>query len=194
MLLHAPTAAVEELPDDKIMESYYFAEKAKAVGVGAAAKGRMKALVMQITSLRSDLPEGIYVRHGASRLDVLKVLIVGPKDTPYENGLFEFDMLCGKDFPQKPPDMQFRTTGGGRVAFNPNLYNSGKGACSISPFLVRSAGADISCSLSIALGHVDWAKLGAGSVYHPTNSCVDSGFVTSPFNPRSSHAMDPPAY
>jgi baculoviral IAP repeat-containing protein 6 len=87
----------------------------------------MKKLVMQIASLRTDLPDGIYVRHGASRLDVMKVLIMGPENTPYEHGLFEFDLFCTKDFPMKPPEMHFRTTGSGKVGFNPNLYANGKG-------------------------------------------------------------------
>jgi ubiquitin-protein ligase len=46
--------------------------------------------------------------------------------TPYENGLFEFDVFCDGEFPNKPPLVQFKTTGGGRVGFNPNLYPDGK--------------------------------------------------------------------
>ncbi|KAK0619171.1 ubiquitin-conjugating enzyme/RWD-like protein, partial [Immersiella caudata] len=86
----------------------------------------MKALVKQIATLRTSLPDGIYVRHGSSRLDIMKVLIVGPNGTPYENGLFEFDMYCGPEFPQIPPEMHFHTTGGGLVSFNPNLYPGGR--------------------------------------------------------------------
>ncbi|KAK3370507.1 hypothetical protein B0H63DRAFT_402445 [Podospora didyma] len=117
---------VAEVEDEKIFESFYFAEKARSISKESSAKGRMKKLVTQVTSLQTDLPEGIFVRHGASRLDVMKVLIVGPSDTPYEHGLFEFDLFCTNDFPRKAPEMQFRTTGGGRVGFNPNLYAVGK--------------------------------------------------------------------
>ncbi|EME44503.1 hypothetical protein DOTSEDRAFT_131036 [Dothistroma septosporum NZE10] len=56
----------------------------------------------------------------------MKAIIIGPQGTPYENGLFEFDLLCGNNFPAGPPQMQLRTTGGGAVRFNPNLYNCGK--------------------------------------------------------------------
>jgi hypothetical protein len=31
-----------------------------------------------------------------------------------------------QDYPQKPPKVQFLTTGGGTVRFNPNLYESGR--------------------------------------------------------------------
>ncbi|EME83678.1 uncharacterized protein MYCFIDRAFT_123837, partial [Pseudocercospora fijiensis CIRAD86] len=53
------------------------------------------------------------------------ILIIGPQGTPYENGLFEFDLLCQNHFPTSPPRLEFRTTGGGRVRFNPNLYDDG---------------------------------------------------------------------
>ncbi|KAK3359544.1 hypothetical protein B0T25DRAFT_101902 [Lasiosphaeria hispida] len=117
---------VSELPDEKIFESFCFTNRAREMGNLKPARGRMKKLVTQIASLRVDLPDGIYVRHGSSRIDIMKVLIVGPSDTPYEYGLFEFDVFCNGDFPQKAPEMQFRTTSGGKVAFNPNLYANGK--------------------------------------------------------------------
>jgi len=89
-------------------------------------KGRMKRLITELASLRADLPFGIFVRHGESRLDVMKILIIGPKGTPYDGGIFEFDLLCPADYPQRPPNVQFRTTGGGRYGLNPNLYSNGK--------------------------------------------------------------------
>jgi ubiquitin-protein ligase len=85
----------------------------------------MKRLMNEVATLTSSLPEGIYVRHGSSRLDIMKVMIIGPAGTPYENGLFEFDLLCPSDYPNKPPKMEFKNTGGKR--FNPNLYADGKG-------------------------------------------------------------------
>ncbi|KAK1757064.1 hypothetical protein QBC47DRAFT_297036, partial [Echria macrotheca] len=117
---------VQDLPDDTILESFYFATRARDVEALKQCDGRMKKLAMQISSLRSGLPQGIYVRHGTSRLDVMKVLIVGPSGTPYEDGLFEFDFFCNERFPLMPPEVQFRTTGGGKIGFNPNLYNNGK--------------------------------------------------------------------
>src|SRR5579862_6872914 len=40
-----------------------------------------------------------------------------------------FDVLAPWDFPNSPPRVTLRTTGGGRVRFNPNLYADGKGMC-----------------------------------------------------------------
>lgn len=121
-------ASVMDLPDDELSLNFKFTKEALEVKEAFAAKGRMKKLVAQIANLRTSLPEGIWVRHGSSRLDIMKVLMVGPKGTPYEHGLFEFDLFCPADFPNKPPSVYFRTTGGGKVRFNPNLYEEGKGS------------------------------------------------------------------
>ncbi|KAH6641146.1 hypothetical protein F5144DRAFT_545233 [Chaetomium tenue] len=112
--------------DDIMLHSFHFAAAAKKAGASKPAAGRMRKLLAQVLSLSTDLPDGIYVRHGESRMDVMKVLIVGPPDTPYEHGLFEFDLFCGPEFPKRPPEMFFRTTGGGTARFNPNLYVNGK--------------------------------------------------------------------
>lgn len=55
-----------------------------------------------------------------------KIMIAGPEDTPYSGGLFEFDCYMPLTYPETPPLMHLRTTGGGTVRFNPNLYNNGK--------------------------------------------------------------------
>ncbi|KAK3626163.1 hypothetical protein LTR56_019951 [Elasticomyces elasticus] len=116
--------AVVELPDNEIMSRHTY--RGEAERISNVATGRMKSLSLQLSNLMTSLPPGIFVRHCASRLDVMKILIIGPKGTPYEHGLFEFDLLCPANFPNSPPSMNFRTTGGGRVRFNPNLYNCGK--------------------------------------------------------------------
>ena len=37
-----------------------------------------------------------------------------------------FDFFFPGKYPNSPPTVNFRTTGGGSVRFNPNLYNCGK--------------------------------------------------------------------
>ena len=53
-------------------------------------------------------------------------MIAGPEGTPYAGGLFEFNCFMSLEYPHKPLLMHLRTTGGGSVRFNPNLYNNGK--------------------------------------------------------------------
>ena len=91
----------------------------------ARPTGQIKRIMQEIARLQASLPDGIFVRYASSRPDKMKVLIIGPRDTPYENGLFEFDLYCDSSFPSLPPKMLLRTTGGGKVRFNPNLYNTG---------------------------------------------------------------------
>jgi baculoviral IAP repeat-containing protein 6 len=120
---------VEDVPEDHILNNYYYAGKHEKVI--SVPRGRMKKLMLEMAALRTSLPEGIYVRHSSNRLDVMKVLIIGPAGTPYENGLFEFDLFCPNNYPNEPPKMQFKTTGKGMAHFNPNLYANGKGTRSM---------------------------------------------------------------
>lgn len=53
-------------------------------------------------------------------------LITGPFETPYEGGLFLFELKFPNDYPNKPPAVQLLTTGSGQTRFNPNLYACGK--------------------------------------------------------------------
>jgi len=61
----------------------------------------------------------------------LNVLIVGPRDTPYQGGFFHFFVGFGDDYPFQPPRVRLMTTDHGKVRFNPNFYNNGKICLSI---------------------------------------------------------------
>lgn len=72
----------------------------------------------------ADNLEGILVRTYESRLDLMRVLILGPKNTPYENAPFLFDFSLASGFPSEPPEAFFHswTPGGSGGRVNPNLY------------------------------------------------------------------------
>ena len=57
-------------------------------------------------------------------LNKMKFIITGPTNTPYDHGLYIFDMSLSNEYPTKPPLVHFSNHGGER--FNPNLYNCGK--------------------------------------------------------------------
>jgi len=89
-----------------------------------------RRLFKELSSYRRALPveygSSCFCRVLNSRLDLLRVMITGPDDTPYANGAFFFDVHLPAAYPRVPPLCQFLTTGGGKVRFNPNLYNCGK--------------------------------------------------------------------
>ncbi|KAI1377037.1 hypothetical protein F4677DRAFT_65243 [Hypoxylon crocopeplum] len=117
---------VKDTADEDIASDFSYRREAERAVTATPVRGRMKRLITELSTLQTSLPEGIFVRHGSSRLDMMKVLIIGPKHTPYEHGLFEFDLYCPPDYPNSPPRMRFMTTNGGRTRFNPNLYEDGK--------------------------------------------------------------------
>ncbi|KAF1999449.1 UBC-like protein [Amniculicola lignicola CBS 123094] len=61
----------------------------------------------------------------------VRALIVGPPDTPYEFGFFEFTAKFTREYPTKPPAVNAITTNSGRTRFNPNIYAGGKVCLSI---------------------------------------------------------------
>jgi len=81
--------------------------------------------------LSTGLPASIIVRAYEDRGDLLRSLIIGPENTPYEDAPFVIDWMLDADFPQTPPIAFFIswTNGNGRV--NPNLYEDGKVCLSI---------------------------------------------------------------
>lgn len=94
----------------------------------------LNLLYKEYTSYRETLPvergSSVFVRVVEDRLDLVRFLITGPEDTPYQSGCFVFDMLVGGAYPANPPKVQFLTTGNGRVRFNPNLVR--KTRCAMS--------------------------------------------------------------
>ncbi|KAK3235887.1 hypothetical protein CYMTET_53942 [Cymbomonas tetramitiformis] len=127
---------VKELVFDEaegLLTSHYFANEAAGRGMlggGEWVRQRMRRVLQEVASLHTALPvswdASIVVRMDASRPDVLRALFLPPRSTPYGNGAFFFDVLLPADYPNCPPRVQFLTTGGGRVRFNPNLYHDGK--------------------------------------------------------------------
>jgi len=79
-----------------------------------------------ISSLPISFSSSVFVRVDEDRMDLLQALIVGPSGTPYDSGIFQFDIFFPPEYPNGPPLVNLQTTGGGTVRFNPNLYNCGK--------------------------------------------------------------------
>ncbi|KAF2099866.1 UBC-like protein [Rhizodiscina lignyota] len=91
--------------------------------------------IIRITRELHDMQKGsdlsIAVACKDSDVRHVRALVIGPPDTPYEFGYFEFQIRFGKDYPTKPPTVTAMTTNGGRTRFNPNIYAGGKVCLSI---------------------------------------------------------------
>lgn len=67
------------------------------------------------------VPGGLY---HLSPQDLFSALIKGPTRTPYEDGLFLFDIQLPNIYPAVPPLFRYLSQCSGRL--NPNLYDNGK--------------------------------------------------------------------
>ena len=93
-------------------------------------KKTIKRIMSELISLKTTLPlnldSTVWLRYCEQNINILTFIISGPKNTPYENGLFEFHVYIPFNYPLEPPHILLHNTGNGSVRFNPNLYNCGK--------------------------------------------------------------------
>ncbi|KJZ76618.1 hypothetical protein HIM_03954 [Hirsutella minnesotensis 3608] len=95
----------------------------------------MDQSIIRISKELSDIQKGTDLAIAVACRDIdvrnVKALIIGPHETPYEFGFFEFAVRFNKDYPSKAPNVQCITTNGGLCRFNPNIYANGKICLSI---------------------------------------------------------------
>ncbi|KAE8378440.1 ubiquitin-conjugating enzyme/RWD-like protein [Aspergillus bertholletiae] len=91
--------------------------------------------ILRITREIKQIQQGpdlsLAVSYEDSDVRNVRAIILGPPETPYQFGFFEFAIKFGKDYPAKPPTVRALTTNKGRCRFNPNIYASGKVCLSI---------------------------------------------------------------
>lgn len=79
----------------------------------------------------SDLSDqGIYCIMDEENMNIMRAMIVGPKDTPYEGGCYYFLFNFPKNYPFSPPKVTIETRDR-RIRINPNFYTCGKVCLSI---------------------------------------------------------------
>jgi len=108
--------------------SHHYASQIQADSGATSAK--TMRLAQEVAALCSALPCdyacSMFMRCDEERMDVMKALILGPSDTPYDSGAYEFHIYAPANYPSGPPKVNLETTGKGAIRFNPNLYNCGK--------------------------------------------------------------------
>lgn len=74
--------------------------------------------------------EGIYYVHDDTNIMKGLIMITGPEDTPYQDGIYIFDIRFPDNYPYSPPIVNM-VTQDGVTRFHPNFYRSGKVCLSI---------------------------------------------------------------
>ena len=83
--------------------------------------------------------KGVHYHYNEENINIIYIMIIGSKDTPYENGFYFFKLEYPDNYPMTPPKMNYCTQGilplplYGKnensyfnVRFNPNLYTNEK--------------------------------------------------------------------
>tara|TARA_Y100000741_G_C18105373_1_gene498589 strand:+ start:55 stop:765 length:711 start_codon:yes stop_codon:yes gene_type:complete len=91
-----------------------------------------KRLVKDIKDLETHnlQSHGIYHYVNEDNIYNIKILMIGPDNTPYSYGFYLFDITIPEEYPFKPPLVKYCTQNG-HTRFNPNLYVNGKVCLSI---------------------------------------------------------------
>ena len=64
--------------------------------------------------------QGIYINFDEENMLFANAIIIGPKDTPYENGVLFFRIIFPNDYPFSPPKVSYISSSKYRI--HPNLY------------------------------------------------------------------------
>lgn len=97
-------------------------------------KQSIERIMSEISAFSSSLPiyysSSIFIRSDTNNMSVMQAMITGPKDTPYSNGCYFFDIFIPNNYPYVAPVVYYKTpvktAHGEDPRFNPNLYNNGK--------------------------------------------------------------------
>ena len=111
---------LEKVPE----KHHYFSKSVDEIHLKTCGK-YLKSIRKEICILQHSLPQGIFVKAFENRSDLFSAMIVGPENTPYEGGLFFFDIQLPGDYPQSPPKFFYHS------------YNDPKESCRINPHLYQ---------------------------------------------------------
>jgi len=90
----------------------------------------IRRIMLDCKDIINEPIDNIYYHHDEDNLYKGYALIIGPKDTPYENGFYFFEFTFPETYPFNPPKVKFHTYDG-FTRFNPNLYINGNVCLSI---------------------------------------------------------------
>lgn len=82
---------------------------------------QQQRLSRELSKISDSPPVGISITPKEDKLNVLQAQIVGPDDSPYQNGLFKLEILIPDKYPFTPPSIKFLTK-----VYHPNIDDNGR--------------------------------------------------------------------
>lgn len=79
-----------------------------------------RRLMRDFKRMQQDPPGGVSASPVADNVMVWNAVIIGPADTPFEDGTFRLMLKFDEQYPNKPPSVKFLSS-----MFHPNVYASG---------------------------------------------------------------------
>jgi len=80
----------------------------------------LKRLQKELQRITQDPPANCSAYAVNNDITNWEAVILGPKDTPYEGGIFKLQIVFKNQFPFKPPEIKFKTK-----IFHPNISERG---------------------------------------------------------------------
>lgn len=87
-------------------------------------------IMNDIINFKKNKFKNIFIHVDPKNICHIDAMIIGPNNTPYQNGMYFFELKFTSSYPTNPPHVVFKTTDN-KVRFNPNLYTNGKVCLSI---------------------------------------------------------------
>ncbi|CAN8102401.1 unnamed protein product [Discula destructiva] len=79
-----------------------------------------RRLMRDFKRMQTDPPAGVSASPVPDNVMTWNAVIIGPADTPFEDGTFRLVMHFDEQYPNKPPQVKFIST-----MFHPNVYATG---------------------------------------------------------------------
>jgi ubiquitin-protein ligase len=127
--VYKPTTEERDLFSETMSDQVYFTDNTVRGGGNTGLNSALTVMKHMKQFRRQLLPyweSSIYVRGNDEDMTSYQFVIAGPRDTPYDNGLFLYYMKLPTDYPTHPPTITIGSTDKGRFRINPNLYSGGK--------------------------------------------------------------------
>ncbi|CAG5098926.1 Oidioi.mRNA.OKI2018_I69.XSR.g16094.t1.cds [Oikopleura dioica] len=80
-----------------------------------------RRIIKETQKLQSEPVSGITATPDESNARYFKIVVVGPQDSPYENGNFNLELFLPEEYPMAPPKVRFMTK-----IYHPNIDKLGR--------------------------------------------------------------------